>query len=108
LEGGSTADIPDYGHDPEVSHGADEHRQKQHQQEPAAEVEHEGHGGETEPVNEKRTGGGRGDGQPGRARPWSCCRRRNGATSVRNRGEEETVTKNREKEQIAEEAAGSP
>jgi hypothetical protein len=78
--GRSTADIPENGHNPEVSHGADEHRQKQHHHEPAAEVHREGHGGETEPANEKRTGGGRDDGQPNRVRPWSTCRRRNRAT----------------------------
>lgn len=54
--GRSTADIPENGHNPEVSHGADEHRRKQHHHEPAADVQREGHGGDTQPVNEKRTG----------------------------------------------------
>lgn len=56
------------GHDLEVSHDADGYHQKHHSQEADAEGEHEGHDGETEPKNEKRTEGGRGDGQQNRAR----------------------------------------
>jgi hypothetical protein len=89
--GRSTADIPENGHNPEVSHGADEHRRKQHHHEPAADVQREGHGGETEPVNEKRTGvptatasrTARVHGVPAEEE----------TENIRNQGEEETTTK---------------
>lgn len=56
-------------HDPEASHGADDHRQKQDHREADAEAKHEGHDGGAEPgrENEKKTEADRAAGQQKRA-----------------------------------------
>jgi hypothetical protein len=56
LEARWSARVHENDHDPEASHGANDHRQNQHRREADAEAKHGGHGGGAEPEtkNEKK------------------------------------------------------